>query len=115
MNTMILAAVAGFLWMEIYTLNTFIKRKKESFNLLYYLRHNWTVLMGNAIGTYIMYLCAPLVVISMKHYASKFIADPEFVEVLTDTLLAPAAGALIGMLGARTVRWVFGKGNTKLA
>lgn len=114
MNTMLFAAVAGFLWMEIYTVNVSRKKRDEAFDPWYYLKHNWTLMLGNGIGTYMMFLCSPLVIVALKYFASKFIEDPATVELLTDSLLAPVAGALIGMLGARFVRWVFGKGNTKL-
>ena len=114
MNTMLLAAIAGFLWMEIYTVNVSRKKRDEAFDVGYYLKHNWTLILGNAVGTYMMFLAAPLVIVSLRYAASRFIDDPEAVDLLTDALLAPAAGGLIGILGARFVRWVFGKGNTSL-
>ena len=47
MNTMLLAAIAGFVWMEIWTVNVSRKKRDEAFDAGYYLKHNWTLILGN--------------------------------------------------------------------
>ena len=104
MNLMTTAALVGFLFVEATAVHKAVKQQPGKFNIGYYLRNNWLLLLLNALGTLLMYMCAPLVLELLRWGIGKWTDDPSMVELLGDTVMLPVTGAFIGLLGAYVVR-----------
>lgn len=114
MNLMILTAVLGFVYVELRAVSAAMKRDRVKFDFGYYLAANWVGLAMNAVGTVMVVLFSPAVMLYFRHKVAGFVPDLEVAAAFSDTILAPLVGALIGLFGARLIRWAMNKGNGKL-
>lgn len=113
MNTMLIAAVLGWLVIEFHFVRKGLKAEgsPDRFNWRYYLERNWPGLLMNALGTAMIYMMSDAVMLAERHMVSRWTSDPALVQQLTDALLIPVTGGVIGLFGARVVRYAIGKGK----
>lgn len=103
-SLMLIAALLGFIWIELAAVYKSLVAQGVRFSLGYYLRHNILLLIMNAIGTTMVYLMAPAATIALRWFIHKWTNDEGLVQVLSDYVLAPVTGGLIGLMGAWLVR-----------
>lgn len=104
MNNMLIAAIVGFLFVEGAAVNRSVRQQPGNFDVLYYLKNNWILLVLNALGTFLMYMCAPFVLVLLRWFIGRWIEDPSTVEFLGDSVMLPVTGGFVGLLGAYVVR-----------
>lgn len=101
---MLLAAILGFAYIEIRAVRSAMRKHDQVFDLRYYLRRNVLLLLMNAIGTALLYMMAPAVMIVLRYFVRKYTSDELLVGALTDYVLTPVVGGLIGLVGSWVVR-----------
>lgn len=112
MNIILITAILGFLCYEWYIVDKAVRPQPGvHFNALYYLKNNWFAIVGNLLGTALMYLAAPAVMMALHYLVKIKINDPQLVDMLSETILAPVTGGVIGLFGAMFVRYVQDKGK----
>lgn len=114
MSTIIIAAVLGFLWIEINAVNKALRANAEKFDLGYYFKKNLVLLLGNAVGTVLVYLMAPAITIFLRWFLEKWTEDAELIATMSDYVLEPITGASIGLFGSWFVRKMVAKGKSKV-
>ena len=116
MNPLLLSAIVGWLAIEVFTVARGVKSSgtPDKFNLAYYLSNNMWGIAFNALGTTLLYMSSGAVMLFERYVMAKYITDdPLLQEQLTDALLIPITGGLIGLFGALLVRWLIGKFEAK--
>lgn len=104
MNIILITAFLGLLCRQWYVVDRAVRPKPGvQFDVLYYLRDNWFALVGNALGATLLYFAAPAVMIALRWCIGKWTDNADFIEMLTDTVMAPVTGALIGLMGGLIV------------
>lgn len=113
MNLLIIAAILGWIWTELNSVRPVLKETGDKFSLSYYLKHNVLNIFLNIIGTGMVYLMAPAITLFLRWFLEKWTDNPTLIAAMSDYVLAPVTGAVIGLFGSWFVRRIVDKGKAK--